>query len=168
MFYLKSKDGIYVTEESLLEEEFIPSLIQELRKFSTVNLFFIEGIAAKLHLNATDLKCRDLLNYTGPISAGKLAKLTNLTTGAITGVIDRLEKVNLVERREDSNDRRRVIIHPLTHRATEIRQLFKPLSNSLSELFKKYNEEELKLILDILVQLNEIYPKETQKLTSNA
>jgi DNA-binding MarR family transcriptional regulator len=156
-----------MTEQSLLKKEFISSLIQELRIFSTANVLFNEGVAAKLHLNATDLKCRDLLNQTGPITAGQLAKLTNLTTGAITGVIDRLEKVELVERLPDPNDRRRVIIQPLSHRGPEIRQLFKPLSDSLSHLFKKYNEDELHLILDILVQLNTVFPKETQKLTSN-
>ncbi|MBS4174407.1 MarR family transcriptional regulator [Bacillus sp. FJAT-49736] len=154
-----------MTDEKEHTYELVPSLNQELRKFSTLNLFIMEAIAGKLRLNATDLKCRDLLNYTGPITAGKLAKLTNLTTGAITGVIDRLEKEELVERVHDPEDRRRVIIQPLTHRAPEIRNLFKPLNESLSELFKKYNDEELHLLLDMLVELNALYPKELMKVS---
>lgn len=153
-------------ENSIPKEEFIQSLNQELRKFSIANIFFYESVAEKLRLNATDLKCRDLLNYTGAISAGQLAKITNLTTGAITGVIDRLEKVELVERVQDPNDRRKVIIQPLTHRKQEIKQLFNPLSSSLSDLFKKYNEKELQVILDVLVDLNQLFPKETSKLTN--
>jgi len=159
------KDGISLTDETGHTQELLPSLIQELRKFSTMNLFFMEAVASKLHLNATDLKCRDLLNYTGPITAGKLATLTNLTTGAITGVIDRLEKAELVERVQDPEDRRRVIIQPIAHRTQEIRQLFKPLNESVSELFKQYNEKELHVLLDILVELNTLYPKESMKLS---
>jgi DNA-binding MarR family transcriptional regulator len=157
-----------MSDQPLLKKEYIPSLIQELRKFSTMMVIYNEGIADKLHLNATDLKCRDLLNQTGPITAGQLAKLTNLTTGAITGVIDKLEKVELVERVQDPNDRRRVIIQPLSHRDPEISQLFKPLRDSLSHLFKNYTDEELNLILDIFVQLNTLFPKETKKLTEDA
>lgn len=154
-------------EKEYTSKEYIPSLIWEMRKFSTSFVIFLEGIAAKLQLNATDLKCRDLLNQTGPITAGQLAKLTNLTTGAITGVIDRLEKCELVERISDPNDRRRVIIQPLSHHDDEIKQLFKPLTESFSQLFSNYNEEELKLLLDFLIQVNTLVPKETKKLTSN-
>lgn len=154
-----------MTDETGHTQALLPSLIQELRKFSTTNLFFMEAVASKLHLNATDLKCRDLLNYTGPITAGKLAALTNLTTGAITGVIDRLEKAELVERVQDPEDRRRVIIQPITHRTKEIRHLFQPLNESLSKLFKQYNEKELHVLLDILVKLNTLYPKESMKLS---
>jgi DNA-binding MarR family transcriptional regulator len=137
-----------------------------LRNFNTTIHIFNEGVATNLHINATDLRCRDLLNQTGAMTAGQLAKHTNLTTGAITGVIDRLEKAELVERTQDPNDRRCVIIQPLTHRNSEVIQLFKPLRDSLSQLFKKYNEEELSLILDILVQLNLLFSTETMNLKS--
>jgi DNA-binding MarR family transcriptional regulator len=67
---------------------------------------------------------------------------------------------------QDPNDRRCVIIQPLSHRNSEVIQLFKPLRDSLSQLFKKYNEEELSLILDILVQLNLLFSTETMNLKS--
>ncbi|WP_108670962.1 MarR family transcriptional regulator [Peribacillus acanthi] len=153
-----------MAEKPLPNDEFVQSLIEEIRRFSTVNVLFNEGIAAKLHLNATDLKCRDLLNQTGPITAGQLAILTNLTTGAITGVIDRLEKEELVKRVHDPEDRRRVIIQPLTHRNEEIRQLFIPLRTSLSQLLKKYSDEDLYVFLSIINDLNTLFPNEIQKL----
>ncbi|ANB55506.1 winged helix DNA-binding domain protein [Anoxybacillus sp. B7M1] len=145
-----------MSEQPSANNDFIPLLIQEWRKFSAALVIYNEGVAAKLHLNATDLKCRELLNQTGPITAGQLAQLTNLTTGAITGVIDRLEKAELVKRVPDPQDRRRVIIQPLSDRDGEIRELFKPLHDSLSRLFQQYSEEELRLILDMLLHLNEM------------
>ncbi|WP_163103256.1 MarR family winged helix-turn-helix transcriptional regulator [Peribacillus alkalitolerans] len=153
-----------MANKPLPKKEFVQSLIEEIRKFSTTNVLFNEGIAAKLQLNATDLKCRDLLNQTGPITAGQLAKLTNLTTGAITGVIDRLEKEELVKRVPDPEDRRRVIIQPLTHRNEEIRQLFNPLRTSLSQMFEKYRDEDLNVFLNILNELNALFPEELKKL----
>ncbi len=61
-------------------------------------------------LNATDWKCYELLTQAGSIPAGELAELSGLTTGAITGVVDRLEQADFAMRRRDPNDRRRVII----------------------------------------------------------
>ncbi|MFB7141059.1 MarR family winged helix-turn-helix transcriptional regulator [Gottfriedia sp. NPDC056225] len=156
-----------MSENQIIRSEFIPSLIMEFRKFSTSLVLFNEGLASKLHLNATDLRCRELLYHTGPITAGKLSQLTHLTTGAITGVIDRLEKVNLVERIQDPNDRRRVIIHPVYDRDDELADLFKPLSDSLSNIFNQYDDKELTLLFKFWNDINELLPKETQKLNSN-
>jgi len=145
-------------EKPFIRDEFIPSLITEFRKFSTSIVLFNEGIASKLHLNATDLRCRELLCHTGPITAGKLAQLTHLTTGAITGVIDRLEKAELVERVQDPNDRRKVIIEPLFERDDQITDLFKPLSDSLSTIFNQYSDEQLTLLFKFWNDINELIP----------
>lgn len=153
-----------MSEDPNSREAFISSLVMEMRKFSTSIVLFNEGIASKLQLNVTDLRCRELLSHTGPITAGHLSQLTNLTTGAITGVINRLEKEELVKRIHDPNDRRKVIIQPLYHRDDEITNLFKPLTD-LTNLFKKYNEEELMLLFKFWNEINMLIPKETKKLT---
>lgn len=154
-----------MSEDPSSREAFISSLVMEMRKFSTSIVLFNEGIASKLQLNVTDLRCRELLSHTGPITAGHLSQLTNLTTGAITGVINRLEKEELVKRIHDPNDRRKVIIQPLYHRDDEITNLFKPLSDTLTNLFKKYNDEELMLLFKFWNEINMLIPKETKKLT---
>ena len=64
----------------------------------------------KMKLNVTDAECLDFLSDMGPSTAGDLAKITRLTTGAITNAIDRLEKAGFVERKHDVNDRRKVIV----------------------------------------------------------
>jgi DNA-binding MarR family transcriptional regulator len=63
-------------------------------------------------LNPTDLGSLCLLLLNGPAPAGRLAELTGLTTGAVTGVIDRLEAGGFVRRETDPADRRRVIVVP--------------------------------------------------------
>jgi len=153
-----------MSEKTTSRNEFITSLVMEIRKFNTSIVILNEGIATKLQLNVTDLRCRELLSQTGPISAGQLSQLTNLTTGAITGVIDRLEKAMLVKRIHDPEDRRKVIIQPLYERDDEITKLFKPLSDSLSNIFNQYNDEELDLLFKFWNEMNELIPKETKRL----
>ena len=93
------------TKKQLLER-----FNQEISRNSTWTVIYHQALATKLGLNPTDLKCAGLLIETGPITAGELGELVALTTGAITGVIDRLEKFGLVERVKDPTDRRRVVV----------------------------------------------------------
>ena len=72
--------------------ELIDTLSQAGRELSTVTILFHSALAEKFDLNATDWKCADILIRLGPLTAGQLSELTGLTTGAITGVIDRLEQ----------------------------------------------------------------------------
>src|SRR5262245_28604316 len=83
------------------------------REVSARRVTFLQAIDELLGLNTTDHNALDLLSRAGPITAGELAELTGLTTGAITGIIDRLEKAGFVCRENDPKDRRRVIIRPL-------------------------------------------------------
>ena len=72
---------------------------------------------------------------TGPITAGELAERTGLTTGAITGVIDRLEKAGFVRRVKDPDDRRRVIIEPLAERIKgQIVPLFQSIGRGIADM----------------------------------
>ena len=83
-----------------------------MREISTVTILFHQAIADRLGMNVTDHKCAGILARSGPITAGELARRTGLTTGAITGVIDRLEQAGFARRARDPGDRRRVIIEP--------------------------------------------------------
>src|SRR5262245_6590047 len=86
------------------------------RKAGTATVLYQSAIAEKLGLSLTDLGCGEILSRTGSITAGELAALSGLTTGAITGVVDRLEKGGLARRVNDPNDRRRVMIEPVSER----------------------------------------------------
>jgi DNA-binding MarR family transcriptional regulator len=120
------------------------------RELSTVNVLFQHAIAERIGLNPTDYRCWQTLSEAGPVPAGHLAELAGLTTSAMTGIIDRLEKAGLVRRRADPHDRRRVIIEPIQERRTEIGPLYGSLYQSMSSLFEEYNEYDLTVIRDFI------------------
>src|SRR5438270_7312402 len=90
------------------------ALLQELeeamRRSSAQGVLFGQTVADVAGISGSDLECLDFLNLEGRVTAGRLAEVTGLTTGAITGVVDRLEKAGLVRRERDESDRRKVFI----------------------------------------------------------
>jgi DNA-binding MarR family transcriptional regulator len=97
----------------------------------------------------------------GPMTAGQLAEITGLTTGAITGVIDRLERAGYVQRERDPEDRRKVIVCLVPDKAyKDIAPLFKILSRNYDPISKAYSDEELGVILKFMKESNQVL-KET-------
>jgi DNA-binding MarR family transcriptional regulator len=140
-----------------------------MREITTVTILFHQAIADRLGMNVTDHKCAGILARSGPITAGELARRTGLTTGAITGVIDRLEHAGFARRARDSGDRRRVIIEPDPKRIErKIVPLFDSMSQSAARLFDRYSAEELNLILDFSVRMRAMGEEETRKLQEPA
>lgn len=108
-------------------------------------------------MGTNELKCAELLVRMGPMSAGKLAELAGLTTGAITGIVDRLENAGWAKRVADPNDRRRVIIHPGPQETDVVDGLYNSYVDSLTGLLERYSDSELVLITEFiqgLIQLN--------------
>ena len=100
--------------ESPARSGLLDELQQAGRRLSLATIMFHQAVADRLGLNPTDHKCIDLLASAGWTTAGELAEATGLTTGAITGVIDRLEAAGFVRREDDPNDRRRVIVRVIS------------------------------------------------------
>jgi DNA-binding MarR family transcriptional regulator len=143
----------------------VAALGDELRQLSTATILFHQAIADRLGMNVTDHKCADILLRGGPITAGELARRTGLTTGAITGVIDRLERAGFVRRAKDSGDRRRVIIEPLPQRIhREIGPLFDSMARAMAELCGRYSTEELAVIRDFAARSQKGAYEEIRKL----
>lgn len=140
------------------------ALIHELRQNSARAVMFHQLISEKLGLNATDHKCLDFLNHTGPVTAGQLAQLTGLTTGAVTNVIDRLEQAGHVIRDKDPNDRRRVVVKPAPEGSAHISPMFQSVMNSTLKIITQYTEQEMLLILDFIRKCNEMTLDEMNKM----
>ena len=125
-----------------------------------------------LGLNRTDMRVLDFLGRTGdptsfegaPITAGDLARASGLTTGAVTAVVDRLEKGGWVRRRADPADRRRVVVE-LTDKAVQMtRDIYGPLKDLGEVKLKGYTVAELEFLLDVLRRSREVTIEHTEEL----
>lgn len=131
--------------------ELIGQLVDDMREWSTWTVLFHSVVAQRLGLHTTDHKCLDILMRVGPVPAGYLAELTGLTTGAITGVIDRLEKAGLVRREKDPADRRRVLVRVEMEEAMRrIGPVFASFPLKTEEVLSRYSEAELALLRDFI------------------
>src|SRR5438876_4161932 len=127
------------------------ALLQELehalRRSSAQGVIFGQTVANVAGISGSDLECLDFLNLEGRVTAGRLAEVTGLTTGAITGVVDRLEKAGLVRRERDETDRRKVFIAVVPETAMKIGELYVPMQQAMQKVFGAYSDEELRLLL---------------------
>jgi DNA-binding MarR family transcriptional regulator len=148
-------------------EEIIQVIIDKLREMSTETIMFHQAVADVLGLHITDHKCIDLLHRFGAMPAGRLGELTGLTTGAVTGIIDRLEQAGYVKRTNDPKDRRRTIVEPTRNRKLErkIEMIFMPLHQRMHKLLSSYTDNELAFLLDATTQLIEQTREESKKIT---
>jgi DNA-binding MarR family transcriptional regulator len=103
-----------------------------------------------LGLNRTDLICLDILDRLGTVTAGRLATESRLTTGAVTAVLDRLEKAGFVRRVADPTDRRRVLVET-TERARQIGyEVYGPIAEAAMESAHRFTRQQLEGILEFL------------------
>lgn len=116
------------------------------------------GQAAATHIgiNQTDLICLNALFRQGPMSAGQLASVIGRTSGATTTAIDRLERAGYVHRRNDPNDRRRVLVVASDEGARQAFALFDGLLDALAGLAGTYTDEQLALLQDLIEGFRQI------------
>lgn len=122
-------------------------------------------IARRLGLNANDYRCLDLLTEHGPMLAGRLAELTGYTTGAVTGIVSRLERAGFARRVADERDLRRVVVH-VDRDGVETKRwpLMAPMAERLERLHRSYSQEQRDLLLDYMRQLETILSQEADSL----
>ena len=131
--------------------ELLVALEDALRDVSGLGVLHSQAVSRRLGINSTDLECLGAIGR-GPTTAGALAQATGLTTGAITGVIDRLERAGLARREHDAEDRRRVLVHLSPRVARKVAPLFEPMRQASLSVLSRYSDDELALILDFLTR----------------
>jgi DNA-binding MarR family transcriptional regulator len=100
---------------------------RSLRRMLALGLVFHEAVAVRLGINATDLKCLELAAGEESVTPTRLAELAGLTSGAITGVLDRLERAGIISRGADPADRRRVVVRVEPDRLDQITTMYRPV-----------------------------------------
>ncbi len=108
------------------------------------------AVAEWLGLNPTDWECVSVLFDRGPLTAGQLAKVTGLTTGAVTGLIDRLEAAGYVRSTRDPADRRRVIVELVPERLDEVFPVFAPMLADMVASHAAFTDAQMEAVIEAL------------------
>ena len=117
------------------------------RRLSDVTVHFHQQVATSVGLGGADHKYLNVLFEHGEMTAGRMAEITGLTTGAITGVLDRLEKQGLISREKDPTDRRKVVVRPNQEMTSQkLGPVFQSLSQQIFQLIDSYTPAERELI----------------------
>ncbi|MEU3774130.1 MarR family transcriptional regulator [Streptomyces sp. NPDC032472] len=124
--------------------------ISRMDHYVALGLVGQQEVAQLLGLNVTDLTCLGHVLGAGdePLSAGDLAALTGLTTGAVTGVLNRLERAGYAQRRPDPADRRRVRVVADPAAAQRVVEVYEPFYSRLAAVFAEYTPDEVAVIAD--------------------
>ncbi|MEI3613132.1 MarR family winged helix-turn-helix transcriptional regulator [Pseudogracilibacillus sp. SO30301A] len=134
------------------------------KEFSLAIIMFHQSVAEKVGLNITDYKVLGIIPLEG-ITAGQIASKTDLSTGMVTTVVDRLEKKDFVYRERDTEDRRKVIIMANFEKVgSELEPLFQSFGHEMGKLVTDYSPEETELINDYIKRSTEVFKQETKKL----
>jgi DNA-binding MarR family transcriptional regulator len=146
------------------KREIFAELVYEVRRSQNATDRFDQAVADAIGINRTDMRCLDVISREGPVPAGRLADETGLTTGAITTVLDRLERAGFARRVRDPDDRRRVLVE-LTPEAFEGSVNYYAAHMELSErLYRRYTEEQLAMFLEWVREGRELNEREAAKL----
>lgn len=136
------------------------------RAFSDAIVFFHAALAAHLGMSVADWKCLGLLEQHGKMTAGRLAELSGFTTGAVTGIVDRLVRRGYARREPNPADRRSVIVCPGSTEPVQkrIRPIFASLRRAMEGVTHNYTATEMKTVQSWLSQTAQALRGETRKL----
>lgn len=137
------------------------------REFAAAMVNFHTATGKLLGLSASERKCMDTLSRLGPVTAGAVAEHTGLTTGAVTGLVDRLEKAGYARRVRDPHDRRKVLVELVPSQQADmlLGAAFTPFAQDMAELVTRYTPEELKAIGDWIQRTTDILVSHTRRIS---
>ena len=130
-----------------MDNDAINRIRKLVQQYAYTSIQMHEAIGRKAGLSGTDHKYLGFLIEKGQMTAGELSNLTGLTTGAVTGLIDRFEKKKLVKRKFADDDRRKVFIEPNTKNIMAVFvPLYKEFRNKSEKLTASFSDKEIKII----------------------
>jgi DNA-binding MarR family transcriptional regulator len=138
--------------------------VAEVRRSQNATDRFDQAVADAVGLNRTDMRCLDVLDREGPVTAGRLAEATGLTTGAITSVLDRLERAGHARRVRDATDRRRVLVEPTAEARRAAAEYYQPHAELAERMYRRYTIEQLELLLGFIREGREFNEREAARL----
>lgn len=150
-----------MSRPSTARAELLTELDREFRQASGLGVVFSQAVADRLGITGSDLECLDFIGLRGGVAtAGELSEATGLTTGAVTGMIDRLEKAGFAKRDRDPHDRRKVLVRLLPAAEKRIAPIYTSLQRSMQELLSRYSDEQLAFLHDFMAKSGRIMAEE--------
>ena len=146
----------------------LESVIRALRQVNIQGSLFGNTVAIRLGLSESDVEALELLIEDGAATAGRLAELMGLTTGAVTRMVDRLEQAGYVRRVADPADRRRVVVEPVPDKVAVVRKLIDTVATAAAREVGRYSPEQLDVINDFLERMAETTRTERERLRDAA
>jgi DNA-binding MarR family transcriptional regulator len=138
----------FVRAES--RDDVLSEVAEELRLSGVTNDIADQVVADYLGLNRTDTRCLDIIERLDGVSAGRLASEAGLSTGAVTTVLDRLERAGYARRVQDPGDRRRVLVELTPAVRRELQELYAPLADATMRQLEGYTTDEVSLVRDFM------------------
>jgi DNA-binding MarR family transcriptional regulator len=138
--------------------------VEEMRGWQTDQDIFDDAAAAYAGLNRTDTRVIDIVERAGRITAGELGARARLTSGAVTAVVDRLEKAGLVRRVRDTVDRRRVMVEITPQVGILMAPVFGPVAEEGYRNMAAYSDAELEQLTDFLRMSREFLARHTTRV----
>jgi DNA-binding MarR family transcriptional regulator len=131
-------------------------LVSQIRSFIAGAILFNQKVADHVGLHLTDMQCVNLLDLLGPVTPGRLAECTGLSTGGVTVMLDRLEKAGVVKRERNPNDRRSVLVRVNPKKLRKINAPYGGINKRLDSFFSETPEAELRQVANFLSRMNAI------------
>ncbi len=136
----------------------------EVQEFQNATDTVDEAVAELLGLNRTDQRCLGVLFVRGPLTAGQLAEAAALSPGAMTAVLDRLERAGFVRRVREEQDRRRVLVEVTPEARRRAEELYGPIAADGFAAMRRVSTEDLAMILDFLRGARELQDKHAARI----
>ncbi|MDT5027253.1 MAG: hypothetical protein QOE61_3679 [Micromonosporaceae bacterium] len=135
------------------------------REHGDATVLFHSALAAEAGLHPTDYKALGVLDRLGPMSAGELGRHTGLAAASVTNLIDRLVAKGFLRREPDPLDRRRALLHADVAELVD-NDLFASWQRTPSQLWERYSDTELAVILDFLTDTAQWLRTRTEEKSS--
>jgi DNA-binding MarR family transcriptional regulator len=145
-------------------EELIRDLNVEVRRYQNAQDAFDDAAAERLGINRTDQRCMDILDLNGQMTAGQLAAESGLSTGAVTTLLDRLERAGYVRRVRDTVDRRRVLVELTDEARKRAWEIWGPIAEEANDGWANVSDEQLLFLREFLVGSQEFLARHLERI----
>ena len=133
----------------LSRDELIGEFIAAVRASQTATEMLDHAIAEYMGIDDTAYRCLDILDQEGPMTAGRLAERGQLSPGATTALLDRLERKGYARRTRDTEDRRRVLVEVAPELRERAAELYGSPEEGAAEL-SIYSDKQLEFLIEFL------------------